>query len=110
MASDENFIDCKCPYCGEAVSYPGDVAGRAADCPNCMESLVVPREASEFAGKIPLPIVTPRLILRRLVAADWKDILEFMSDEQIVEYDERAPQGDEQVHHWLEKQQYAKIT
>src|SRR5260221_7830264 len=110
MATDENFIDCKCPYCGEAVSFGDDVAGHAAECPNCTESLIVPRETSEFAGKIPLPIVTPRLILRRLVAADWKDILEFMSDERLFEYDEIVPQGEEQVQAWLEKQQYAKIT
>jgi ribosomal protein S27E len=52
MKTDGNFIDCKCPGCGGAVSFPDDVAGRVEKCPNCTGDLVVPADGSETAGRM----------------------------------------------------------
>ena len=100
MEIDANFIDCKCPYCGEAVSFPENSARGLEKCPNCTEDLVVPGDGSAIAGRIPLPITTPRLVLRRLAAADWKDLLEFLSDEELFRYVDNYPIGEKEVLEW----------
>src|SRR5262245_51154993 len=110
MEIDENFIDCKCPDCGEPVSFPESSAGRLEKCPNCTEDLVVPDDGSELAGKIPLPIATPRLVLRRLASADWKDLLDFLSDEELFQYVENYPMDEKQVLEWLDADQHVKLT
>jgi RimJ/RimL family protein N-acetyltransferase len=110
MSDEDNFIDCKCPYCGETATFRDDVAGLAQECPNCLESLLVPAASSALAGKIPLPVSTPRLMLRRLAMADWQDLLEFLSKEELFEFVEGVPTGEDQIVQWLESDQYAKIT
>jgi RimJ/RimL family protein N-acetyltransferase len=110
MKIDDNFIDCKCPGCGGAVSFPEDCAGGVEKCPNCTEDLVVPADGGEFAGRIPLPITTPRLILRRLAAADWKDLLEFLSDEELFHYVDTGPVGEQQILDWLDADRHVKLT
>ena len=86
MITEENFIDFKCPCCHEPVSFPKETAGFVQGCPSCNESLIVPDDGSEVGRPIPLPIATPRLVLRRLAAGDWKDLLELMSDEEFFHY------------------------
>ena len=110
MDIDENFIDCKCPCCGEAVSFTEHSARRVEKCPNCSEDLVVPGDGSEVAGKIPLPITTPRLVLRRLAPADWKDLLDFLSDEELFQYVDNYPIGEKQVLEWLDADQHVRLT
>ena len=110
MEIDANFIDCKCPYCGEAVSFPENSARGLEKCPNCTEDLVVPGDGSAIAGRIPLPITTPRLVLRRLAAADWKDLLEFLSDEELFRYVDNYPIGEKEVLEWLDADQHVKLT
>lgn len=110
MKTDDNFIDCKCPGCGGAVSFPDDSAGRVEKCPNCTGDLVMPADGSEMAGRIPLPITTPRLVLRRLAAADWKDLSEFLSDEELFQYVDNGPAGEKQVLEWLDADQHVKLT
>jgi ribosomal-protein-alanine N-acetyltransferase len=110
MATDENFIDFKCPYCTEAVSFATDTAGKIQECPECAEILIVPHESSEFGHKIPIPITTPRLILRRLADGDWKDLLEFMSDDELFRCSEGSPLGEEQIIQWLEADKAVKLT
>src|SRR5437016_1616355 len=110
MTTDENFIDFKCPYCTEAVCFSTDTARKVQECPECAEILIVPHGSSEFGHKIPIPITTPHLILRRLASGDWKDLLEFMADDELFRYSEGAPFGEEQVIQWLEADTAVKLT
>src|SRR5438128_5558928 len=110
MSADQDFIDFKCPYCNEAVSFPQDSARRVQECPNCAESLIVPRKPGDPGQKVPLPITTPRLTLRRLATADWKDLLEFFSDEDLFQYAEGGPVDEEQILRWLETDKHVNLT
>lgn len=101
MTLEESFIDFKCPYCAAAVSFPAEAAGKIEECPECAEILIVPQGNSEHAHKIPIPITTPRLILRRLDRGDWKDLLEFMSDEELVRYSERPALGEVRAFYFM---------
>lgn len=107
---EENFLDFKCPHCGEPVSFPQDWTGLPRECPHCLECLVVPGAGSEVGKKLPLPITTPRLILRRLAASDWKDLLELFSDEEMFLYDEGHPLAEEEILRWLESESVVKLT
>ena len=110
MRMDDNFIDFRCPHCTEAVSFSADTAGKIQECPECAEILIVPQQSSEFGHTIPIPFTTPRLILRRLAGGDWKDLLEFMSDDELFRYSESSPLGEEQIIQWLEADSAVKLT
>ena len=110
MITEESFVDFKCPYCGEPVSFPQESAGFAQACPNCTESVIVPDDGSEVGKQIPLPIKTPRLILRRLTAHDWRDLLELMSDEEFFRYQDGVPLDEDGVLRWLESDAHVKLT
>ena len=110
MITEENFIDFRCPYCQEMVSFPKESAGFVQACPTCTESLIVPGDGSEIGHLIPLPIKTPRLILRRLAGRDWKDLLELMADEEFFRYQEGAPLDEDGVLRWLESDAHVKLT
>jgi [ribosomal protein S5]-alanine N-acetyltransferase len=108
--NEESFVDFKCPHCGDGVSFPGEYVGRAEECPNCANSLIVPRDGSEVGGKLPIPIATPRLSLRRLQAGDWSDLMEILSDEELLVYLEGRVLGEEEVIKWLEAEGYVRLT
>ena len=110
MITEESFVDFKCPYCGEAVSFPGTDAGSARECPGCMEPLVVPAESAAFGGKLPLPVSASRLVLRRLKSSDWQDLLAFLSDEALFRHVEGWPLEEEQILQWLEIDNHVKLT
>jgi RimJ/RimL family protein N-acetyltransferase len=110
MITEESFIDFKCPHCGEPVSFPQENAGFAQACPNCTQSLIVPDDGSEVGWEIPLPITTARLIVRRLAARDWKDLLELMSDEEFFRYQDGIPLDEDGVLRWLESDAHVKLT
>jgi RimJ/RimL family protein N-acetyltransferase len=110
MTMDDNFIDFKCPNCTGSVSFSTDTAGQIQECPECAEPLVVPRASSEFGHKIPIPITTPRLMLRRLADRDWKDLLEFTSDDELFRYSEGSPLDEEQVIQWLARDKTVQLT
>ncbi len=110
MITEENFIDFKCPYCGDPVSFPRENAGFAQACPNCTQSFIVPDDGSEVGHQIPLPVATPRLILRRLAPSDWKDLLEIISDEEFFRYQDGVPLDEDGVLHWLESDAHVKLT
>jgi len=76
----ENFVDFKCPYCNEGISFPEPRKGLLEECPICMESVVVPDDGSETGGRVPFPITTERLVLRRFERGDWKGALEMFND------------------------------
>ena len=110
MITEESFIDFKCPYCEETVSFPKESAGFVQACPTCTESLIVPGDGSEVGQPIPLPIKTPRLTLRRLAGGDWKDLLELMADEEFFRYQEGVPLEEDGVLRWLESDAHVKFT
>lgn len=110
MISEDSFLDFKCPYCSEPVSFPGDQAGLVQTCPLCNASLIVPAEGSPAGRAIPVPIRTPRLALRRLAPGDWKDLLGFMNDEQLFRFDEWVPLDEDAVLRWLDSDRHAQLT
>ncbi len=110
MITEENFIDFKCPYCEETISFPQADAGFARGCPSCTESVIVPDDGSETGRRLPLPIDTPRLALRRFAPGDWKDLLEFMSDEEIFRFIGGGPLEEDELLRWLEAETNVKLT
>ena len=110
MSDEPQFLDFKCPYCRDTVSFTQELAGAAQECPNCFESLVVPHELQEFANPVPVPIRTPRLLLRRLVAGDYKDLEEILGDEETFRYVASLPQDDQSILKWLDADALVKIT
>jgi RimJ/RimL family protein N-acetyltransferase len=110
MITEENFVDFKCPYCSEPVSFPHENAGSLQTCPGCNESLIVPEDGSEVGGQIPLPITTSRLVLRRLTHGDWKDLLDLTSDEEFFRYQDGVPLDEDSVLRWLDSEAHVKLT
>jgi [ribosomal protein S5]-alanine N-acetyltransferase len=110
MITEESFVDFKCPYCRETVSFPQPDAGHARACPMCNETVIVPDDGSEVGREPPLPINTERLVLRRFAPGDWKDLLELMSDEELFTYSEGRPLNEDEVLHWLEAERNVKLT
>jgi RimJ/RimL family protein N-acetyltransferase len=111
MITEENFVDFKCPYCDQPVSFPHDSVGLVEECPNCMESLIVPEAGAELGRKIPLPITTNRLILRRFAAGDWQGVMELVADEEFFGHTQGLPwDSEEQVIHWLESDSHVRLT
>jgi len=110
MLTEESFVDFKCPYCGDAVSFPGDCAGFAQACPNCTESVIVPEDGNATGRRLPLPVTTARLVLRRLQAGDWRDLMETLADEVMFRYADGRPLGEEEILRWLESDGHVKLT
>jgi len=104
------FRDLTCPYCGKTVSFPEDAQLKVQECPECLESIIIPEEPSPVAEKIPLPIATKRLILRRFERQDSNDVFELLGDDRLFEYIPGGPMSPEQVADWLEKDSYKKVT
>lgn len=111
MIDEDHFLDFNCPYCGEKISFPETAAGFAQECPNCMESVIVPEPGNEAGRKIPVPITTTRLRLRRFAVGDWKALLELMSaEEKFIHVDGLPGQEEEEVMRWLEGDGHIKLT
>ena len=110
MIAEESFLDFKCPYCRDAVSFPQENAGAVQSCPSCSESLIVPEDGSNVGKLIPLPINTERLVIRRFGPGDWKDLMELMSDEELFRYIEGRPLEEEEILRWLESDSHLKLT
>ena len=110
MESEVKFVDLECPYCGDTVSFPAEMDLNVQECPNCTESIIIPDEPGPVAEKVPLPIQTSRLLMRRFERGDWKDLLECFGDEQMFQYVQSSPLTQEQVADWIEKDSYAKLT
>lgn len=76
----------------------------------CAESLIVPEPGNEMGRKPAVPITTNRLVLRRFNADDWKDLLEFLSDEELFTYVEGAPMEEERIIRWLQADSHVRLT
>jgi [ribosomal protein S5]-alanine N-acetyltransferase len=106
---EENFVDFKCPYCGQTVSFPANVAGRVQKCPNCPESMLVPAESGAVGGKLPVSLNTQRLILRRFNAGDWKPLLEVMSNADLLKYTEWNSVEEVEVEQWIDRDREIRL-
>jgi RimJ/RimL family protein N-acetyltransferase len=103
------FVDFKCPHCGNPVSFPDQWIGRAQECPTCCKILIVPKPGVEVGAKLPIPFKTSRLLLRRLIPMDLNDLLEMVSDEDLMRYLDWYPQNEEEVQGWLESDQKTRL-
>ncbi len=110
MITEENFIDFKCPYCQETVSFPQADSGFARACPSCTETVIVPDDGSETGRPLPFPLETERLVLRRFAPGDWRDLLEFMSDEERFRHLGGGPLEEETLLRWLDVEAHVKLT
>lgn len=110
MITEEEFIDFNCPYCQDPVSFPMQHKGSLQQCPMCFESMLLPDNPGEPGRKIPLPFETQRLTLRRLAPGDWKDLLEFMSDEEMFRYTPGHPMDEDGILRWLESDPHVRLT
>ena len=107
--SAEQFIEFKCPYCGENNAFPGYDAGAVQECPFCPEIFVVPRKNGSPGLPVPIPIATPRLTLRRLTPGDGGDLSEFMGNEELGRYGNGTPMDEAAIGEWLDRDQKSKI-
>jgi RimJ/RimL family protein N-acetyltransferase len=57
-----------------------------------------------------VPFSTERLTLRRLDPGDWKDLLEFLSDEETFHYTPGHPLDEDAILKWLESDPHVKLT
>jgi [ribosomal protein S5]-alanine N-acetyltransferase len=101
---ESNFLECACPFCGQSLSFPVTYINTAQTCIRCMEVVIVPDDDAKSAKKLPLPLTTSRLQLRRFRPDDWKDVREWYDDEgDGAAYDEEAVR-------WLESDAKSKLS
>ncbi len=103
-ALESDFIDFSCPYCSNPVSFPKPEAGKLRQCPNCLESMIVPDSSGRPAERIPFPIRTDRLVLRRFQTLDAKELAELMSDSTTLRYLAWNPMSLEDAEEWISSQ------
>ncbi len=108
-AAAEEFIDFKCPHCGEPVSFPTTGGNSLQECFNCNEPIIVLKGESE-GRRVSLPVTTARLTLRRFDNKDWKGLVELFSDEEFFSAAPMKLDGEEQVTRWLESDSAVKLT
>lgn len=111
MMTEDAYIDFKCPHCGDPICFPQECLGQVQQCPNCVEDVIVPKQGSEFGEKLPLPLITPTLILRRFHGEDWKPLLQVFKNDDLFNYsDEPRLANEEEISHWLESDRVARLT
>jgi ribosomal-protein-alanine N-acetyltransferase len=108
--SEDDPINFKCPFCGAELEYLKEDAGTAQACPFCSEEVVVPKEGSHEGRELPLPIITPRLSLRRLDWQDFADLFEIFSDPETFRYDPQPAWEEKQVKDWLRQTVNSKFS
>jgi len=106
IPSDDSFFDFKCPYCGEVISFPTTSANTLQECASCMASVVVPSVGTLMGGKLPLPMSTPRLLLRRFRPDDSVKLLEMVAQDEAS----TLPVNETDVDQWIEQQRAASFT
>jgi RimJ/RimL family protein N-acetyltransferase len=98
---DPLMIEFKCPYCGGLMSFPDMDAGLPQECPSCMEILIVPRGSCDIGGRFPLPIITPRLNLRRVQPEDEAGYVGLSADDELS----WSVPDEEQIYGWIQSEQ-----
>jgi RimJ/RimL family protein N-acetyltransferase len=109
IAAEEQFIDFQCPCCGHTLSVRAGLTGLVEECFNCLEPVVVPADGSAVGRRVPLPIETPTLILRRFTPDDLRDLVEVDAAPESTEEIEGGP-DEERVHRWIQDDAKAKFT
>ena len=99
-----DFIDFKCPYCQNPISFPKTDSGSVKQCPNCLESIIVPDQSGATVERLPFPIRTERLLVRRLQSLDSKDVAHIMSKPDTLQYLEAIPLTLEESEAWVAAQ------
>ena len=107
---EQTYITFSCPKCGNLVEYLEEYAGSAQPCPFCGEDVIVPRGGDQKGFALPLPIETPRLVLRKLQLEDLPDVLEILSDPETFRYEERPPMDETEAKPWLERVVKEKLS
>jgi RimJ/RimL family protein N-acetyltransferase len=105
---EPQMIEFKCPYCGENTSFAEMVAGLPQECPFCMEILLVPYKSCDVGRRFPLPITTPRVILRRLLLDDSTGCLALQDDDELMRYLNWFSTDEERIYRWLQAEQTSK--
>jgi RimJ/RimL family protein N-acetyltransferase len=102
---EDSFFDFKCPYCGEVNSFPASSAHTLQECASCTETIIVPEGNAEMGGRLPLPINTLRLLVRRFRPDDALPLL------KMIEQDESStlPVDETNVDQWIESQRTARF-
>jgi [ribosomal protein S5]-alanine N-acetyltransferase len=103
---EDSFFDFKCPYCGLVNSFPATSAHTLQECASCTESLIVPEAGVPTGGKLPLPIITPRLHLRRFQLDDTGPLLEMVARDESCE----LPVNETNVEQFIEGQRAASFA
>jgi RimJ/RimL family protein N-acetyltransferase len=81
--SEADFIDFKCPYCGEMNSFPAADARVVRECVNCLGPVMMPEAGETIGRKLSLPFDTPRTRLRQFNDSDWKELMGFGFKDEI---------------------------
>jgi RimJ/RimL family protein N-acetyltransferase len=108
--AEAQFIDFKCPYCGTLLSFLEDSQGLAQECLNCMQVVIVPAAGAEIGRKLPIPLTTPRLVIRRLQPDDGPDLLPVLGDEEVLRYLDAVPSTEEFIVRWLNEDAKVRLT
>jgi RimJ/RimL family protein N-acetyltransferase len=75
-----------------------------------MEPVVIPLTSAPVAGRLPVPVSTRRLTLRRFEPGDWKPLLAIMSNEEVFRFLEGVPMDEDAVLRWLENDRAVRFT
>lgn len=110
MLTEENFIDFKCPHCGDAISFPQNFTGQAQACPICDQDVIVIKDEEGKGLKLPFPMELSTIILRRLSIEDWKDVMEIFGEEEFYTISGGHPFGEEEMIRWLESEQTIRLS
>jgi RimJ/RimL family protein N-acetyltransferase len=108
--NEENYVTFACPKCGNSVEYLEEYVGTAQPCPYCGEDVIVANAGATEGHSLPLPLSTPRLIVRRLTPEDLADVLEIQSDPEMFQYEERGPLDEAEGKRWLEAALKKKLS
>lgn len=103
---EESFFDFSCPYCGGLNSFPTGAVHTVQECASCIESLIVPAAGAETGGKLPVPITTARMLLRRFHRDDSVDLLKLVAQDESCD----LPVTETTVDQWIEEQRVARFT
>lgn len=96
---ESEYIELGCPHCGMQIDFMQELSGTAQSCPNCTGALVTPRKSGQPSIKIPLPIESGSVRLRRLRVDDWSALLSYW-----------PPADEESICQWLNEQAQLSIT
>ena len=108
--SEDNFIDFRCPNCGKTISFPDRWSRTVQDCPWCSVSVVVPNPGVVLGATLPIPIATPRLLLRKLQPDDDEDLTELMRDDEGFRYINWNPLTEDEVERWITQAPNQKLN